>query len=269
MNKRYWAVIGAVVVVVGIIIFFSHSSPQPSSSTQQNTSPTTTGDSLASSAIVTDLSSVPETTLQTIGKGSAATEPQSISAPALRSNQKPEVFFEGAEYCPYCATERWPMAVALSKFGTFTNLKLTHSSTTDVYPDTNTLSFYNATFASSYINFTSVELYSNVPSNGYYTSLQTPTLAEQSLATKYDTNQSIPFIDFGGKYVITGATYNPSLIQGKSWSQIAGSLSNASDSTAKGVDGAANTIIAAICELTNNQPANVCNQAVTSLESGL
>jgi hypothetical protein len=264
MSKRFWLIIVLILVAVGVIrIVGSHGTTKPVGPV------TDSGASLAPSSIVSDIASVPETTLQMIGKGSASVEPQAITAPALQRSQKPEIFFEGAEYCPYCATERWPIAVALSKFGTFKNLKLSHSSTTDVYPDTHTLSFYNATYTSSYINFTSIELYSNVPDDGGYSQLQTPTSAEQALANKYDTSQSIPFIDFGGKYVISGATYSPAILQGKSWSQIAGSLANADSTVAQGVDGAANTAIAAICALTNNQPSSVCNSTIVALENNL
>lgn len=263
MDKRFWALLFIIVVVlVGIAVFGNSNKPASSSSSDS-------GATLASSSIVSDISSVPESVLQVIGKGTAAASPEAISAPDLTSGQKPEVFYEGAEFCPYCATERWPLAVALAKFGSFTNLKLTHSSTTDVYPDTNTLSFYGSTFASSYINFTPVEIYSNVPQDGYYAPLQTPTVAEQALASKYDTSGSIPFVDFGGKYDIQGATYSPSLLQKQSWSEIAGALADPNSPIAKGVDGAANTITAAICELTNNQPANVCNSTILGLESSL
>jgi len=34
------------------------------------------------------------------------------------------VVYIGAEYCPYCAVERWPLIVALNRFGTLTNLGL-------------------------------------------------------------------------------------------------------------------------------------------------
>ena len=40
----------------------------------------------------------------------------------------------GAEFCPYCATERWSVVMALSKFGTFSHLVGTTSSSTDVDP---------------------------------------------------------------------------------------------------------------------------------------
>ena len=55
----------------------------------------------------------------------------------------------GAEYCPYCAAERWAMAVALSRFGTFSDLRLIHSSSADIYPNTPTLSFYRSSYAST------------------------------------------------------------------------------------------------------------------------
>jgi hypothetical protein len=43
------------------------------------------------------------------------------------------VVFVGAEYCPYCASERWPLVMALSKFGTFfEGLRGSMSSTTDL-----------------------------------------------------------------------------------------------------------------------------------------
>jgi len=34
-------------------------------------------------------------------------------------------------------------------------------------------------------------------------------------------NGAIPFIDFGNKYMISGASYSPQVLQGKSWSEIA------------------------------------------------
>jgi len=161
------------------------------------------------------------------------------------------------------------MAVALARFGTFKNLKVTHSSTTDVYANTQTLSFYGSTYTSDYLTFTPIELYTDIPSEGGYTTLQTPTTKEQDLANDYDSDQSIPFIDFGGKYKVGGATYNPQVLSGLSWGQIAGSLANPSSTTAKGVDGAANTLTAAICKLTNNQPGNVCDTVIQGLEAKL
>ena len=52
------------------------------------------------------------------------------------------MLYYGAEYCPYCAAERWAIAAALSRFGTWSNLKITASSHTDVYAETHTFSYY-------------------------------------------------------------------------------------------------------------------------------
>lgn len=158
------------------------------------------------------------------------------------------------------------MVVALSRFGTFTNLGVTHSSSTDVYPSTQTFSFHGSTYTSKYIAFNGVETQSNVPSGSSYATLDTPTSAEQALLSTYDAAPyvaaasagSIPFIDFGGKFLISGSTYSPAVLQGLSTDQIASALTNPNSSVTKGVMGAANTIIAAICNMTNNQPSNVC-----------
>jgi hypothetical protein len=79
----------------------------------------------------------------------------------------------GAEFCPYCAAQRWALVVALSQFGTFSGLTATHSTTTDVYPDTKTFSFYGSTYTSTSLDFTSVELESNQVSGNSYATLQT------------------------------------------------------------------------------------------------
>ena len=79
--------------------------------------------------------------------------PASSPGRTLTSDGKPRIVYLGAEYCPYCATERWAMVNALSRFGTFKNLKITTSSATDVDANTPTFSFYGSTFTSPYIKF--------------------------------------------------------------------------------------------------------------------
>lgn len=225
----------------------------------------------ASAGVVTDLTTVPASTLKTVGKGSAPTynaKPMiPITGPPLTENGKPEVLYMGAEYCPFCATERWAMAQALSRFGTFSGLKFIHSDPSDVYPSTPTLTFYKSTYTSKYVAFTPVEetTVSKQP-------LQTPTSAEQALDAKYDvppnTSEagSIPFVDLGNKFMLSGAQYNPQLLQGKTWAQVAAALKDPSNPIAQGADGAANTFTAAICKLTNNQPATACTPTVQAIE---
>jgi fructose-specific component phosphotransferase system IIB-like protein len=80
---------------------------------------------------------------------------------------------------------------------------------------------------------------------------------------------SIPFIDFGNKWLISGSSYSPQVLQGKTWSQIATALKSPDSAIAKAVDGAANYITAAICSMTGNQPASACTPAVQTLEKKL
>ena len=69
---------------------------------------------------------------------------------------KPEVLFIGAEYCPYCAAERWALVMALSKFGTFSNVMGVISSSTDVNANTPTFSLYHSGYTSPYLSFVPV-----------------------------------------------------------------------------------------------------------------
>lgn len=194
-----------------------------------------------------------------------------INGTLLTSGGKPEVLFMGGEYCPYCAAERWAMVNALSRFGTFTNLGTTHSSSTDIDANTPTWSFYKSTYTSKYIDFTAVEEYTNVSNgSGGYTTLQTPTSAEQTIGETYDPDGSIPFLDFGNKYVEVGnlAPLDPSMLSGKNYTQIAAAMASPSGSSlGTAEDGNANYITAAICKLTNNQPSTVCTSTIQSLTS--
>jgi uncharacterized membrane protein len=222
----------------------------------------------ATSPVAAAVTSVPGRALDTVGVGTASTPPKAItSAPALTSAGKPEIFYAGAEYCPYCATERWALAVALSRFGTFHNLGQTASSPSDVYPNTPTLTFHGASYSSPYISFVAKEMQSNQVVNGHYAPLDSLSSSQQALLAKYDAPPysspagSIPFIDIGGKYVVSGASYNPQVLQGKTHAQVAAALSDPNSAIAKGADGTANLITAAICAATHNQPAKVCASA--------
>jgi hypothetical protein len=231
----------------------------------------------ASAALVNKVTSVPANVFDTVGRGTATAAPAPISGTPLVSNGKPQILYVGAEYCPYCATERWPMVVALSRFGTFTGLKTTHSSSTDVYADTNTFSFNGASYSSKWIAFTGVETESNQQQGDGYKPLERLTSAQQQIFSTYDqppyvSSQSsggIPFVDFGGKYIIDGVTYDPGVLQGQSLTGIANSLADPQSKISQGAIGSANAITAAICKLTNNQPTNVCNATIQRIEASL
>jgi len=286
-RKRILIASGSVVVVLAVVLAFvviklnnkpaaAAATPSAAASPQGKTNGPT-GAALA--AVVTKVTSVPASTLNAVGTGNGAvtSKPSTISGSTLTENGKPEMLFFGAEYCPYCAAERWAMIVALSRFGTFKGLATVHSALSngagdaEPDPDTPSFTFLHATYSSKYLTFTPVELETNIPdpSNGEYTSLQTPTAAEQALSTKYaGPDGSIPWIDFGNHYMISGVSYDPAVLDGNSWLTNATDLSNPSSPVAQAVDGTANYITAAICKgMTNNQPASACTPAVQALES--
>jgi len=176
-QRRRMLAIGGVAVallaVIGIIVGALVSRSSPASQPAAGSRPLPAG--------VQAKLSVPVGTLATVGIGSSGTQLlKPVTGPALASGGKPEMLYIGAEWCPYCAAERWAMAVALSRFGTFSNLKLIHSSGTDVYPNTSTLSFYKSAYTSQYLDFQPVEWYSNKPTStkGVYKTLQVPTTAQ-------------------------------------------------------------------------------------------
>ncbi len=221
---------------------------------------------LAPADVVAAATSVPASAFSQIGYDPTTPSPKPIKESAsLASGGLPEVLYMGADYCPFCAAQRWALVSALSRFGTFSNLGATSSASNDLYPNTQTFSFHGATYTSKYISFVGVELQTNIPSNGSYTPLDTPTAEQNKLISTWDVppytpnNGGIPFVDFANKYVLGGAGYNPGIIHGLSLQTIAGSLSNTSSAPAKAILGTANMITATICKIDNNQPASVCN----------
>ena len=217
----------------------------------------------ATQKVVASLAAVPAIELDAVGTGSANNVIKRVTgAPLTGPNGHPEVFYLGAEYCPYCAAERWPMIVALSRFGTFSGLKTTSSSSSDVYPNTPTFTFHGATYASQYLDFVSVET-----TDRDRNPLESPTAAQSALVSQYDTSGSIPFVDFGNRYAFSGAMYLPDVLSGKSWQAIADSLVTPNSPEAKAILGSANLITAALCRLTGDQPAAVCSSStVQSIE---
>jgi serine/threonine protein kinase len=279
---------GSVVVVVAIVLTFVLIKLNAKTTPPSSTSISNGHAGAAPTTVVEKITSVPASTLNAVGSGAFTGKFQTISGnPAsLIASGKPELLYVGAEYCPYCAAERWAMIVAMSRFGTFSGLATVKSAVSngagdqEPFPDTPTWTFAHTSYSSPYLTFSEVELNTNVPdtSTGGYTALQTATSAVQALVTKYDAppyvdsaadSGAIPFLDFGNKYVSIGASYNPQVLSGLSWSTIAADLSNPNSSVAKAVDGTANYIMAAICSMTGNQPASACITTIRSLETQL
>lgn len=206
--------------------------------------------------VVDKVAGVPAATLTAVGTEGVDNGPRRVDDPALSSNGKPLVLYVGAEYCPFCAAERWPLVQALSRFGTFSGLTATHSGAEDVYPNTATFSFYGAHYQSDYLTFDGRELRTNELKGGHYTPLQSLDGEQEALFKRY--GGGFPFLDLGGRFVMTGATYQPELLRGMTVEEIANSLANASSPVARAVNASANVLTAALCELTEDRPTTVC-----------
>ncbi|MGN6791598.1 MAG: DUF929 family protein [Streptosporangiaceae bacterium] len=243
---------------------------------------TAKGHANTAASVTRAIASVPTATLDKVAAGPAYPAKGSVYPGAIKTvkpavatlasgDGKPQIVYVGAEYCPFCAAERWAIAVALSRFGTFSGLHLIHSSSTDMDPNTPTLSFYKSTYTSKYVSFnpTEAQTVDRAP-------LQPITAMVKSLMATYDAppyvpsgyNNSYPFVDFGNKYVIAGASYDPALLANLSWGQVAADLANPSSTVGKAIDATANRITAAICTMTGNEPGDVCTSTGVTSASG-
>lgn len=221
-----------------------------------------TSPSPASAAILHDISSISTSEFNEIGAGSIVAPTHVKKQPSLTESKKPEVLYVGAEFCPFCAAERWSLAIALLRFGTFKGLGTIASSSTDIYPSTATLDFRGSTYTSPYLAFTAVEV-----ENVDHQPLMTLTSAQNALVNKYDSSKyipgltqagSIPFVDFGNKFFQVGSSYSPSVLAGLHAKKIAANLSDRNNSVTQSIVATANQLTADICVLTNEKPGKVC-----------
>jgi hypothetical protein len=254
--------VGAVVLVIALLVAVKLASPE-----KKNTN---TASTPAAAAVMSKVTGVSPTVLDQVGRGTPAALPRPTTGTAvLKNGSKPVVFYMGADYCPFCAAERWPMIVALSRFGTFSNLSQVKSSSTDTDPDTPTFSFHGSTYTSPYLDFQPKEVQSDmgVP-------LDSLTAEQQQLVQRYDppspgsSGNPFPFVSFGNQAIVSGASYDPGLLAGMTQAQVAAELSNPNSPIAKAILGTANAFTAQICKLTGGQPGNVCaSHAVTAYAS--
>jgi hypothetical protein len=244
------AAVVAVLAIVGVLVGVSRSAAHPAAS-----------ESRAASVVVRQATAVPLGVLTQVSTDQAATPLQKVAAPGppLTIDAKPAIVFVSEESCPFCAAERWPLVVALSHFGTWSNLGSTRSSATDVYPNTATFSFRAAHFRSAELTLRTTELADNAGRP-----LQRETPLDAKLIGAYDVppfvnsadqSGAVPFLDIANHYILAGAQYNPQILAGLSAAQIASQLRNPSSPVAQAIDGSARTIITAIDQVLHGTPA--------------
>ena len=228
----------------------------------------------APASITSALSSIPMSVFNSVGvAGQAPPFTATTKQPKLVSGKLPRMVYLGAEFCPYCAMDRWAMASALYRFGTFTNLKETSSANSD--GDIPTLSFYGTTYSSPYLVFSGYEdqdrnsaALATVPKD--VSNLYTTYDGTGTTPTKFDAAAGIPFIDIDNKFVSSGtpvawqSTLLPALEGGGPGGPgVAQALHDPTSSvgtaiSAKLLIAQANYYSAAICTVDGGKPADVC-----------
>lgn len=249
------AVVAVIVVIiavaVGVVI-----------SNRPNT-PATNGNS-AAAAEIAKLGSLPASAFGAAGVPTESNAiPQKIpDGTVLMDGTKPKVSYVGAEFCPYCATERWSLVAALERFGNFTGLTETRSAQNE--GDIPTVSFVGSTYKSDDISFQAVE----TQDRDHKPLEQMPTDLEK-LFGKYNAPPyvpeksagAIPWMFYGTHQTVGSGVPVQSftnLAQDTAWTTIVDQMRTGKGEYGQPIMANANAITAQICQLTKGKPTDVC-----------
>jgi len=197
--------------------------------------------------------------LEQVGIGNTNKTMHYINSEPLTGPDGKAVFvFLGAEYCPFCAAQRWAAIVALSRFGTFGQL----TPITTVEGGIPSFSFHEIAYHSDYIQLQAKEIQDGrFPFPQEYDKL---TQQQLQLLKTYDSKPAtqIPFVDINNKYASAGSYYEPDNLHVSSYRDINDQLKNPQSKIAQSIYGSANYLTAAVCEVTDNKPASVCTSSL-------
>jgi Domain of unknown function (DUF929) len=283
-RKTTYSAIGVVVIVAAVFVVIALVGGSKPPAASSNGIASGQDPAVASLAQMVDpVISIPASVYNSVGTYGAPF-PQTVTKgqPPLKSGALPRVVYVGAEYCPYCAMARWSIVAALSRFGTFTGLKMTSSANSD--GDIPTFSFLRSTYTSPYLVFSPYESLDRDQNP-----LQTVPSDVNDLYTKYDGNEQtdvaaapfnpsgvgIPFLDFGNASVSSGdpgfldPVYDalegggPASTTAAAAAIIASSMHNPSTAEASAIGAKylialANYYAGDICQIDGGKPANVC-----------
>jgi thiol-disulfide isomerase/thioredoxin len=191
------------------------------------------------------------------------------SGEPLLEGGKPLVFFMGAQWCPFCAAERWALVKATSRFGKWSGLgELLSRSGQDYFPPLATYDLSRATYTSDYIGLRHKEV-ATVDGDP----LQKLGSFEERLVDEYDKLGGVPFLfaaASGGRYTVD-LGYSPGLIEGKTFAELRKEVATGAPTEGvEAIDGQADAITALICKLDGRQPASVCAKgSIPALEGEL
>lgn len=169
---------------------------------------------------------------------------------------RPLTVFVGGQFCPFCASMRWPLVKALSRFGTFSGLgQILSRNGTDGFVSIASYDFAHASYRSDFITAHLLEV-ADVNGNP----LQRLGPDDIDLVNRFDPNGSIPFVFVAGSYVAQ-LSYSPQLLAGKSFQQIQDDVNSSTPAqVGAAVNREADAITAAICKVDGARPASICQQ---------
>jgi hypothetical protein len=200
------------------------------------------------------LTTIPPATLDSAAAPNPARVPKKLDGgTALTEDGKPKVLYVGADFCPFCAMERWALIGALSRFGTFQGLTATTSSSDHSPADIPTWSFSNATYTSEHLVFDAVET-----SDRESKPLETLEGQNKELFDKFNPGGGIPWTTYGGTHATDGASVNAEVFEGATYDQLIAGVLDPTSAIGQSIDPAINVMTAQICSLTQGQPTDVC-----------
>ena len=198
------------------------------------------------------------------------TDLKAIPGSRLTTDRKVGLLYVGADFCPYCAGERWGLVLTLLRFGKLSGLRYMLSTADDVYPNTATVTFQHASYQSPYLDFQAVETADRA---GH--PLMTPNKSQMKILSTFDAppytrfTESIPFVYLDGKYELGQLLVTPDRLKGKDWQQIATALANPKSVLFQNVMPRVNLLTAAICHLDGGKPVDVCTAPGVAAAKGV
>ncbi len=217
-----------------------------------------------SSAFIGELKDLPTSTFAKIGAGSVTNPPKPMSTQKAETKDgKPVVTYVGAEFCPFCAMERWSLVLALNRFGSFSGLQPDVSTANDRPANIPTMTFRKATYKSKYLVFKPYETRDREGNP-----LENPPQSVATIMQRENPGGGIPWMDFGGKMTSSGSTYQAPQMSNKSSEWVMSQLKKPDSKLAQQIVGAANTLTATFCGLTDGKPTNVCQAKGVIAASG-
>ncbi|MGP8070076.1 MAG: DUF929 family protein [Candidatus Bathyarchaeia archaeon] len=181
-----------------------------------------------------------------------------VSKDTMRRGGKLFVFFMGAEFCPYCAAERWAIVRSLQKFGQWDGLKQTISAARDEpFLNLPTYDFTKATYTSPHIEFVAREI-----KDREFQPLQKLLKTEEKLLRKFNPKKEIPFLLIGGRFAQIGSGFAPKIFIGHTFRQTETELKKVESEIRKTIDDEANIISALLC--VSGLPPELCKETGTA-----